>query len=55
MSCTLVFVTVLDAAKNVALDLHLFATLDETLLALPINVVDVFLGCTYEALSKMSK
>ena len=42
-SRSLVFVAVLDAAENIALHLHLFGALDESLLALPINSVDVFL------------
>ena len=40
----LILVAVLDAAEDIALDLHLFAALDEPLLALPVHVVDVFLG-----------
>ena len=39
----LVLVAVLDAAENVALNFHLFGALDESLLALPVNRVDVFL------------
>ena len=42
-SRSLIFVAVFDAAENIALNLHLFGALDKSLLALPINIVDVFL------------
>lgn len=43
-SCRLILVAVLDAAEYIALNFQLFAALDKAFLALPIDVVDVFLS-----------
>lgn len=54
-SCRLILVAVLDAAEYVALNFQLLAALDEAFLALPIDVVDVFLSQLIQCIEETGK